>query len=509
MESTPFQTDRHLPSRMRVLYLTQEYAPLIAEGGLGLTSRALPAAIQNRHGVEHVLVMPYYARHMAARGARSTQIGELPAVTIGNRTCGATLHRLVDNPGPCDVVLVRADEWYDRDGVYRDEHYVEHADAVERAAFFGWCVATWLRQSGEKFDIVHANDWQSGAALAHVSRGRSGAEPRLLMNVHSGAYCGEVRPADLLRLGLHPSDILDLVRDGEPSLLLLGLLAADAAVTCSPTYAQELVSAFAGRPIGRRLKEIGTTGIILGVDPEVWSPTAVGRSTEPYDTTTAVAGKSANKRQLQQRCGLTEDPRVPVFGVCTRLVGVKGSDLLAEVFRNLAGPHTAQLVVMGPAEGPLRTEFIDLARDKRGAVHYATEFDQELAWLIYAGSDFTVMPSRVEPGGLNQLIAMAYGTIPIVSGVGGLMDTVTDIRDDASGGTGFMLAECTAEDLAQTVAHAVSWLTRSPEEVEAARARCMASDWSWASTAAAFAQLYSDLVTAPLHRPHGTQSRQR
>ncbi|MBI3687570.1 MAG: glycogen synthase [Actinobacteria bacterium] len=481
---------------MRVLYVTQEYAPLAAEGGLGLTSRALPAALQLEQGVEHTLVMPYYTRQMAAAGTRTVQVDHLPAVTIGGRTCSATVHRLIDDPGPCEVLAIRADDWYDRDGIYRDVEYVEYADAVPRAAFFGWCVATWLQRSGQRFDIVHANDWQSGAAIAHLRRLRVGAAPRLLMNVHSGVYHGTVAPAEVSGLGLDAQDAELVGRDGEPSLLLLGLQAADATVTCSPTYAQELCRTLAHHPIGRRLTELGIRGIISGVDTRVWDPAAAGRATEPYDAPTVETGKAVNKRRLQLGLGLHEDPLTPVFGVCSRLVEEKGSDLLIEVFRRFAGPDRAQLVVVGQSEETFRRGLTELARDMPAAVHYGPHFDQDLAWLVYAGSDFTVMPSRVEPCGLNQLIAMAYGTIPVVSRVGGLKDTVADVRDDPSVGSGFVLGDISAVDLAETVSHAAAWLLAAPDEVRAVRQRCMASDWSWSSTAIGFAKLYAELAPA-------------
>jgi starch synthase len=479
---------------MRVLYVTQEYAPDLAEGGLGLTSRALPAELQRSQHIEHVLVMPFHTRQILAAGLRTAPVDDLPEITVGGRTAAATVHRLLDNPGPCEVVLIRADAWFDRAGIYRDVEYVEYADAVPRAAFFGRCVAAWLERSEQRFDIVHANDWQSGAAVAHLRRTDAGRALSVLMNVHSGVYHGAVPAPDVAGLGLHLQDAQRLVREGEPSLLLLGLLGADAVVTCSPTYARELARAHTGRAIGRRLAETGITGIVSGVDAQVWDPGAPGRVSPPYDAATVTAGKAANKRRLQRRLGLDPDPDTPLFGVCSRLVEEKGSDLLVEVFGEVAGPGAAQLVVVGPGEEQFRHGLQCLARTRPGSVRYVDHFDQDVAWLTYAGSDFTVMPSRVEPCGLNQLIAMRYGTIPVVTRVGGLRDTVTDLRADPVTGTGFVLPAATAGDLAAAVRAAAAWVRTAPGEVGAVRRRCMRADWSWTNTAVAFAKLYSELL---------------
>ncbi|WP_113698946.1 glycogen synthase [Nonomuraea lactucae] len=490
---------------MRCLYITQEYAPHFTEGGLGLTSRGLPASLQIRHGLVHDLIMPAYPWLVERSGLRTAEIGRLPARTIGSITSEATVLRLLDHGGPCDVVLIKADAWYDRDGIYRDARYTEFADAVERAAFFGASVAEWVERTGVTYDLVHANDWQSGAALAHLRARRAGGSPALLMNIHSAAYeghlAGQTALGDLTRtLGLPGEAVARLRRraGGRESMLVLGLLSADAGVTCSPTYARELPTVHAHSAVADVWAAMDHTGVVSGVDGTIWNPAATGRPSVPFDAGTVDEGKRLNKAALQRRLGLVEDPGVPVVGICSRFVAEKGTDLLLAAMTPLlaegaeGAEGAVQMVLMGPSVEPFRGALAALASEHPHRLACVPRFDQETAWLLYAGSDLTVMPSRVEPCGLNQLIAMAYGTLPVVSPVGGLRDSVVPV--DSDDGIGWIIPAHTPEAVRDTVRSALAVLRDRPAEASVLRRRAMARDWSWARTADEFARLYRRLA---------------
>ncbi|HEV3171105.1 MAG TPA: glycogen/starch synthase [Actinocrinis sp.] len=487
---------------MKCLYITQEYAPHFVEGGLGLASRAMPAALQTRHGMTHDLVLPAYPWLLARSGLRTAEICRLPGRSVGGVTSAATVLRLLDHGGPCEVILIRADAWYDRDGIYRDAMYAEFADAVERSAFFGACVADWIEQTGAAYELVHANDWQSGAALAHVRSRRTGSAPALLMNIHSAVYEGRLPlpapQADTADgLGL-PEKAVARLRNRAPggeSMLALGLLSADAAVTCSPSYAREIPAIHAKSPVADLWADMDHTGIVSGVDDTVWNPAIPGRPSAPFDADTVDEGKRLNKSALQRRLGLGQNPEAPVVGVCSRFVDEKGTDLLLAALVPLLAEESAQVVLMGPGEEPFRAELAHLADRHPHRLAYLPQFDQELAWLVYAGSDLTVMPSRVEPCGLNQLIAMAYGTLPVVCPVGGLRDTV--VSADRGDGTGWIIPAHTSQAVLETVRSALSLLRHQPAEATAMRRRAMAQDWSWTRTADEFARLYLRLTARP------------
>ncbi|GLX50935.1 glycogen synthase 2 [Streptomyces hygroscopicus subsp. hygroscopicus] len=478
---------------MKCLYLTQELAPYFVEGGLGQTAMALPRALERDLGIAHDLVVPYYPRLVGRHGLETETVWRTPSLPVGPVDVPASVERLLGRAGSGDVFLVRADHWYDRPGLYRDEDYVEFADATARAAFFGACVARWLTDSGRRYDVVHGNDWQSGPALAHLRTLRgTDRTPVLLANVHSAAYTGRVEHAGIGELAL-PAEWRKALADhgDEASLLLLGLLAADTATTGSPTYARELVAQLTGTAIGAALDRLPLTGIVAGIDTHLWQPAATGRVTSPYTPDTVARGKQANKLLLQRRLGLKEDPDAALFGVCTRVVPEKGIDLLVEAAGEPAANGSLQLVVVGQGDASLVGGLAALARALPSAVAHVPRFDQDSAWLTYAGSDFTVMPSRVEPCGLNQLIAMTYGCLPVVSAVGGLCDTVTDITRDPAHGTGFILPELTADALRDTMLRAARWLAGPRDQVAAGRRRAMAQDWSWSRAARDTATLYA------------------
>ncbi|BFP51292.1 glycogen/starch synthase [Streptomyces griseus] len=479
---------------MRCLFITQEYAPLFTEGGLGLTSRALPAAMQRR-GIPHDVVLPYYPWLLDRAGCRTEAVCSLGEVVVAGRSAHAEVRRLLDHGGPCDVYLIRSDSWYDRGGIYRDARYQEFGDARERAAFFGICVNRWLARQGPSYDLVHGNDWQSGPALAHLRADRGDRGPALLMQVHSAVHQGPL-PGDLSGLGL-PEDAsaeLRRVAPDEPSLLLLGLLAADRAVTCSPTYARELAAAYAASPLGSALAGCALTGIVAGIDQDLWNPAAVGVATSPYSAADVTAGKLRNRRLLRDRLGLADREGPALVGICGRLVREKGIDLIAEALDPLLRARRIQLVLIGPAEDSIREDLRALHDRHPDDVRHLPAFDQETAWLLYAASDFALMPSREEPCGLNQLIAMRYGTLPLVTPVGGLADTVEDIERRPHEGTGWFIPKCTAQAVAETVEQALERLRGEPGAVLEARRRAMARDWSWAESTTGFVGLYARLV---------------
>ncbi|MEU3771938.1 glycogen/starch synthase [Streptomyces sp. NPDC032472] len=478
---------------MKALYITQEYAPLFAEGGLALTSNALPATLQTRRGITHDLVLPYYPWLIERGGLRTEVVLALPEREVAGVRSDAEVHRLLDHGGTCEIFLLRADAWYDRGGIYRDANYTAFADEGGRAAFFGWCVADWLEATSHDYDLIHGNDWQSGAALAHLRDRFPGLKQ--VLTIHNALYQGRLQELEPAGLGLPAAQVARLTEhaQGSPSLFLLGLLAADAAVTCSPTYAYELVEEFRGSPVGDALERLHTTGIVFGVDGELWDPAGLDRSTVPYDSAGVDEGKRLNKQALQKHLELTEDDTLPVVGVCSRVVPEKGSDLLIDALAPLLRERRVQLVLVGPSTDELHARLRALSAEAPGLVGYVPQFDQDTAWLVYAGADLTVMPSRIEPCGLNQLIAYGYGTLPIASPVGGLYDTVTDLRTDPDGG-GLVIPEHTAESVRSTVVAALEWMRDEPAELTAVRRRVMAQDWSWAVTAREYAELYTRLT---------------
>ncbi|MEV0455859.1 glycogen synthase [Catellatospora methionotrophica] len=497
---------------MKVLYVTQEYAPLFAEGGLGVVSGALPRALCVDYGISHDIVLPYYPHLVRRLGLRTQEVAHLHSREVAGIRSDATVHRLLDHDSPCSVYLIRADTWYDRPGIYCDEAYRPFADHAERAAFFGGCVADWVTGNGQPYDLVHGTEWQSGAAMAHL-RHRYPALPQL-MSVFNAFYQGPLTDTSPDQLGL-PSEMARKLagdRTGRSRSLLAALWSANAAATCSRGYADELLAPTSDPESARRvgyaegllmpggddqvavaLRDLKIVGIQQGVDMGLWDPEATGRSTVPFSTDTVDTGKQANKGALQRRLGLRDDASVPLLGVCSRLVPEKGTDLLLSAVEPLLAEQRLQLVLVGPATTELQGEIRRLTLATPGYVAHVPRYDQDIAWLTFAASDLTAMPSRTEPGGLPPLIAYRYGTLPVVTKVGGLRDTVTDVRSDHAGGSGFQIPDRTVDAVHTTIVEALAWLADGGSRLTATRRRVMGLQWSWSDAAKGYADLYRRL----------------
>ena len=358
-------------------------------------------------------------------------------------------------------------------------------------------------------DIVHAHDWHAALALAymHYSNQR---RPATVMTVHNLGYQGVFPREVLAAIGLPAEsfDIHGVEYYGKIGFLKAGLYFADRITTVSPTYAREILSDEGGMGLGGLLRErsCDLSGILNGVDTSVWDP-----ATDPHIPgcfyadmpgcfeSDVLRNRAINKAALQQRLGLQVAPDAFLLGVIGRLSRQKGLDLLLESLPMIAG-EGMQLVVLGSGgDRSLQHRYRAAAKANPERVSVAIGQDESLAHLIQAGADALVVPSRFEPCGLTQLCALRYGTVPIVSRIGGLEDTVVDAGDLAlTGGrqTGFKFAPVTADNLAGVLQRACATF----HDVAAWRRiqrNGMSTDVSWRSSARRYAHLYSGLVELP------------
>jgi starch synthase len=358
-------------------------------------------------------------------------------------------------------------------------------------------------------DIVHAHDWHAALAPAymHYSNRR---RPATVMTVHNLAYQG-VFPREILgAIGL-PAEaftIHGVEYYGRIGFLKAGLYFADRITTVSPTYAREILSDEGGMGLGGLLRErsCDLSGILNGVDTSVWDP-----ATDPHIPgcfyadmpncleSDVLESRAINKAALQRRLGLQPAPDAFLLGVIGRLSRQKGLDLLLENLPTIAS-EGMQLAVLGNGgDRNLQYRYRAAAQANPERVSVAIGHDESLAHLIQAGADAIVVPSRFEPCGLTQLCALRYGTVPIVSRIGGLEDTVVDAGDLAVAGgrqTGFKFAPVTAENLAGVLQRACATF----HDVAAWRRiqrNGMSTDVSWRNAARRYANLYRGLVELP------------
>jgi starch synthase len=477
-----------MPDRpLNVLFVAAEATPLVKVGGLADVVGALPKALRALGHDVRVLLPAYGALDREAW--RMRPLGRPFPVGLGAEP---QLGRLL--AGELDgVPLLFADHgpsFGERSAVYTD--FVADAD---RFVVFQALVLGALRALEWQPDLVHVHDWHTGMLPRWLSALRApGFDYPTTMTIHNLGYQGLVAPWSIGFSGR----LLPSTPDGLVNLLAEGIMAADAITTVSPTYAREILTPGAGMGLDAVLRSRASDvhGILNGLDTERFDPRRdpdIAAAYGPEDLT----GKARCKAALQAEARLAVDPDVPVVAMVSRLVEQKGLDITIEAMPGLLGGRPLQVVVLGTGDPAVETRLQGLAELFPHGFRLWRRFDPALAQRLYAGADLFLMPSRFEPCGLGQMIAMRYGTLPVVRSTGGLVDTVPDLDEDPDG-VGVRFDAYDAPALAEGVARAVAAWEDVPRR-EAAMRRAMRRDLSWAASATRYADLYRDTVDRHQH----------
>ncbi len=382
-----------------------------------------------------------------------------------------------------EVTLVNV-PWIEKPHPYTDDDGVAFEDNDLR--FFGFSAAVAALVTRQMPDVVHLNDWHTAATLGFLPEA-----PPSMLTIHTLGYQGIANPGWMDQLVRRPHYFAWY---GGTNPLLGGIRLADRVVTVSPNYAQEILTEEDGMGLHQHLADLGDrlVGIINGIDTGEWNPATDPFLPETYDASD-MSGKDTNRAALLSEFGL--DPAVtnePVVGIVSRLVEQKGVDLVADAARFLENVP-ARLVVLGSGDAELVAVLDDLVDRFGDRVAFRNGYDIELAHQIFAGADLLAMPSRFEPCGLAQMQAMTYGTIPVVTKVGGLTDTVIDADADPTAGTGFVSESVDSIGMLDALYRAArAWgdVERRTQII----GRGMAIDWSWAGPAQTYQGLYETLV---------------
>jgi starch synthase len=346
---------------------------------------------------------------------------------------------------------------------------------------------------------LHCHDWQTALACAYLEYRLSPAAATV-MTIHNLLFQGVFSANTLAELDL-PAEALNVDRlefHGRLSFLKAGLVLADAITTVSPTYAREVMTTAFGCGLDGVLRQRApdVTGILNGIDEQIWCPHADSHIACPYDVQ-HLQRKAHNKLALQQRLGLQLDATAPLLAVVSRLTHQKGLDLLIEIGDQLAA-RGAQLALLGSGERSMQDAFIALAERHQNRFSVVVGYDEALAHQIEAGGDIFLMPSRFEPCGLNEMYSLHYGTPPVVRATGGLADTVIDTNAEtiASGtANGFVFGDITAATFLATIDRAIAaW--RDKALWRKIQRTGMTTDFSWAHAAARYQALYERLSAA-------------
>ena len=471
----------------RILYASSEVVPFAATGGLGEVAASLPYALSQYQGsaLDIRLIMPYYRSVKKRWADRASCLGSL-TVPIGQEQKPMRLFCLSDQRIP--IYLVENDAYFDRENLYGYE------DDIERFVFFSRAVMMASALSHFVPHLIHANDWQTAMIPVYQKTIRGAEAPATVFTIHNIEYQGR-HDRRLIRhlLGL-PADKEDLVEyQGDLNLMKGGIVCCDALSTVSPTYMRELEeeeNAFGLAPVIRQNRG-KACGILNGIDTRMYDPGSDPSIIAPYSSDD-LSGKARCRRALLEELSLTpanldRDRTRPVIAMVGRLVYAKGLDLVLSLLEDLLRSKTIFFVLLGSGDDPYKDFFLHMQKTFPDRVRACFRYDPGLARRIYAGSDMLLMPSKSEPCGLSQMIAMRYGTLPIVRKTGGLADSVTDAKEPK--GTGFLFRDFTPDALRETISRALSSYAdrKSWEEM---MQRDMNLDVSWRPSSKAYVDVY-------------------
>ncbi|MBA3598146.1 MAG: glycogen synthase GlgA [Methylibium sp.] len=476
----------------RVLQLAAEIYPLVKTGGLADVVAALPPALV-RAGADVRLLLPGLPAIAEALLQPETVCEIGPAFGAARITL-----RLGRLPGsPVRAYVVDAPYLYRRGGgPYQDDRGADWPDNLQRFALLGWLgahLAAGELDPGWTPDVVHAHDWHAGMACAYM-RAHPATRATSVFTVHNLAYQGLFSPGGFGALALPPRymSLEGLEFHGQLSFMKAGLNFADRISTVSPTYASEIAAPEFGCGLDGviRARQSDVSGILNGVDRDVWSPESDSELASRYSAERP-QGKRECKAALQREMALPPDAGAPLLAVVSRLSEQKGLDLVLGVLPALLRLG-AQLVVIGTGEPALEAALRDAAQAEPLRVAVRLVYDEALAHRVIAGADAILVPSRFEPCGLTQMYGLRYGTLPLVRRVGGLADTVVDASATnlrSGTGTGFVFDDATPAALEQAVERLVA-LYHRPSDWQQAMRRAMAETFSWDQAAVQYMALY-------------------
>ncbi|WP_243297052.1 glycogen synthase GlgA [Bacillus litorisediminis] len=474
---------------MNVLFAASECAPFIKTGGLGDVIGSLPKELQ-KLGVNVSVILPKY--------------GDLPfwfkeqmdfvtsiEVPVGWRMqyCGIETYKREG----ITYYFLDNEYYFKRHGSYG------FFDDGERFAFFSRAIFEAIPYLEYKPDIIHCHDWQTGPVpvllKAHFKKHPLYSEIKTIFTIHNLRYQG-VYPKSVLWELLDLSELyfhMDALEfHGQVSYMKAGLAFADYITTVSPSYAEEIQIPYYGENLDGFLRKRSQVlrGIINGIDNEAYNPRT---DTEIYTPYFNYEGKVKNKAMLQQDLKLPVNQDVPIIAMISRLVDQKGIDLVLHVFKEIMS-QKVQFIVLGTGEERYENAFRALAQEFPEQVSAHIYFDESLARKIYAGSDLFLMPSQFEPCGIGQLLALRYGSLPLVRETGGLKDTVVPYDELKDHGTAFSFANYNAHDMLYTIERALMFYRFQPNTWKKLVYRAMELDFSWQSSALEYKQLYEALL---------------
>ncbi len=485
---------------LRIVLASSEAVPFSKTGGLADVVGALAKTL-DALGHDVTLIVPdYYQLRQGAKNLPEiTETGLRFSVTMHSRQVSGTVNWATLPGTNVRVLLVRQPEYFDRRQIYM-EHGHGYIDNCERFCFFSRAVLEISRQMVLRPDVIHCNDWQTGlirrCSTVNTRQNAGLKKTATVMTIHNMAYQGRFWHLDMPLTGMDWKyfNLHQMEAWGDLNLLKTGLSFADQITTVSPTYAKEICEAEGGYGLDGllRFRRKDLTGILNGIDDEVWNPETDSYLPAKYSVSNLSEGKPRCKTHLQQRMKLPQLSHVPVFGMVSRMADQKGFDLVMGSAERLLN-QKIQMVFLGSGEPSYEAQLRGLAGRYPEQVAVEIGFDESLSHQIEAGADAFLMPSRFEPCGLNQMYSQKYGTVPIVRRVGGLADSVVDLQSNPESATGFMFTDYSRDQFVETAERAIRTYGDRPTW-ERLMQNGMTSDFSWNRSAATYVDVYRKAI---------------
>lgn len=478
----------------KILFVSSEAVPYVKTGGLADVAGSLPGYF-NKQEYDVRVILPKYAcmdrsflpelkfvcRFYVDLNWRRQYAGIFEAKHKGIR------YYFVDN------------EFY----FAGNNPYNNIYEDVEKFAFFSKAVLQALPYLDFEPDVLHCHDWQTGLlpVFLHTSFGSDPfyARMKTVFTIHNMKFQGRWRIQEIMDITGLPAQIFnarELESYGEANYLKGGVVYADAVTTVSPSYAADIMTPEGGEGLHGLMyaRRDVLFGILNGIDYEEYDPKTDPYLPQKFSAGDAVSGKKKNKRLLQEGSHLKTEEEVFLIGIVSRMTEQKGFDQLSRIMEELLSTMNVQLVVLGTGEERYENMFRYFEDRFPDKVYAYIGYSEERAHRIYAACDAFLMPSLYEPCGLSQMIAMRYGTIPIVRETGGLKDTVVPFNEYEHTGTGFSYHHCDAEELLRMIRYAKRIFDEDKKEWQNMMERAMRADFSWNVSAGRYEELYASLT---------------
>ena len=472
---------------MKIVFAASEAAPFIKTGGLGDVAQALPAALTRHPNTEVILFVPYYPAVKKNYGDSVKTVATF-YMDLSWRRQYVGLLKLVSKSRKLQVYFIDNEYYFKRDTVYGC------GDDGERFAYFSKAILESLVKLGEKPDVIHCNDWQTALipALLHGFYEETLGSMKTVYTIHNIEYQGWTGTyflGDVLGL---PGKYENALRYGDSLDFMKGAITdCDALTTVSETYAREICNPYYAHGLEKVISDhsFKLSGIVNGIDLQSNDPASDPYLTENYDVNSFESGKKANKAALQKDLGLAVREEVPLVGMVSRLVSHKGLDILCEKLEELM-QWDIQLAILGTGDPGYEAVLKGISSRHPDKFAFYCGFSKEYAARIYGGSDIYLMPSKAEPCGLSQLIAMHYGTVPVVHETGGLKDTVIPYDWTRGTGVGFTFYDFSGDNMLDALRRALTVYWTDRGGWKKIMRNGMKEDVSWNKPAAKYLELY-------------------